>query len=315
MTARRASAPLALCAAVTGLSLVLRRLRQQLPLQRGHQDRARHRRPPRPRRRPWPPSCRPRSSPPARSSSAPTPPTRPTSSSPPTARPSRAWTSTCSTRCGQKFGLKTEWVPADVRLDHPGVQGGKYDIGVSSFTINAERKKQVNMVSYFNAGTQWVTAQGQPQEGQPRRRLRARTSPCRRAPCRQEEDLPPSGRRLQGRRQAGINVLVVHRPGPGHRGRRVRQGRRHAGRLARSSPTPSSSPSGKLEAARRHLRLGPLRLRRCRRTRPTSPRPSSRRSRPLKADGTYEKVLDQVGRPRPARSATSPSTRDGQLTP
>ena len=43
-----------------------------------------------------------------------------------------------------------------------GVQGKKYDIGVSSFTINDERKQQVTMVSYFNAGTQWATAKGNP---------------------------------------------------------------------------------------------------------------------------------------------------------
>jgi hypothetical protein len=36
-----------------------------------------------------------------------------------------------------------------------------------SFTINDERKKQVNMVSYFNAGTQWVTQKGNPKKVDP----------------------------------------------------------------------------------------------------------------------------------------------------
>jgi polar amino acid transport system substrate-binding protein len=45
----------------------------------------------------------------------------------------------------------------------PGVaDSGKFEASMSSFTINAERLKQVNMVSYFNAGTAWATAAGNP---------------------------------------------------------------------------------------------------------------------------------------------------------
>ena len=61
-----------------------------------------------------------------------------------------------------KFGVKTEWQPADFGSIITGVNSKKYDIGISSFTINDERKKQVNMVSYFSAGTQWATQQGNP---------------------------------------------------------------------------------------------------------------------------------------------------------
>src|SRR5512133_3110928 len=61
-----------------------------------------------------------------------------------------------------KFGIKTEWHPADFGSIINGVNGKKYDMGISSFTINPERMKQVNMVSYFRAGTQWATAQGNP---------------------------------------------------------------------------------------------------------------------------------------------------------
>jgi len=62
----------------------------------------------------------------------------------------------------EKFGVKTEWQPADFGSIITGVNSGKYDMGISSFTINDERKKQVNMVSYFNAGTQWATQPGNP---------------------------------------------------------------------------------------------------------------------------------------------------------
>ena len=59
-----------------------------------------------------------------------------------------------------KLGLKTQWQSAKFADVIPGVTSGKYDIGVSSFTINAERMTQVNMISYFNAGTQWAQQAG-----------------------------------------------------------------------------------------------------------------------------------------------------------
>jgi len=71
----------------------------------------------------------------------------------------------------QKFGVKTVWQPAKFPSIITGVNGGKYDVGVSSFTVNAERMKQVNMVSYFSAGTQWAAAPGNPKKVDPK-------SPC-----------------------------------------------------------------------------------------------------------------------------------------
>jgi polar amino acid transport system substrate-binding protein len=62
-----------------------------------------------------------------------------------------------------KLGLETEYIPAPFDNIIPGViQAGEYEIGVSSFTINEERKQQATMVSYFEAGTQWGTQKGNP---------------------------------------------------------------------------------------------------------------------------------------------------------
>jgi polar amino acid transport system substrate-binding protein len=66
-----------------------------------------------------------------------------------------------------KLGLTTQWTSAKFDAIIPGVQSGKYEVGVSSFTINDERKQQVNMVSYFSAGTQWGTKTGNPTGIQP----------------------------------------------------------------------------------------------------------------------------------------------------
>jgi polar amino acid transport system substrate-binding protein len=59
-----------------------------------------------------------------------------------------------------KLGLKTSWQSADFTSIIPGVNSGKYQVGVSSFTINPDREKQVTMISYFSAGTQWAAKAG-----------------------------------------------------------------------------------------------------------------------------------------------------------
>ena len=67
----------------------------------------------------------------------------------------------------QKFGVTVEWKPATFGTIILGVGSGKYDVGVSSFTINDDRKKQANMVSYFTAGTLWVVPKGNPKKVDP----------------------------------------------------------------------------------------------------------------------------------------------------
>ena len=59
-----------------------------------------------------------------------------------------------------KLGLTTEWQSATFNSIIPGVNSAKYSVGVSSFTINADREKQVTMISYFSAGTQWAAKTG-----------------------------------------------------------------------------------------------------------------------------------------------------------
>ncbi len=61
-----------------------------------------------------------------------------------------------------KFGIKAEYLPSKFDAIILGVDSGKYDIGVSSFSITKERMAKVNMVSYYKAGTQWVTKPGNP---------------------------------------------------------------------------------------------------------------------------------------------------------
>ena len=94
------------------------------------------------------------------------------------------------TAVAESFGVTVDWQPAKFDSIITGVQGCKYDVGVSSFTINEDRKQVVNMVSYFNAGTQWATAPGNPKNVDP-------TNPCglsvavQRGTVQETDDLPP----------------------------------------------------------------------------------------------------------------------------
>jgi polar amino acid transport system substrate-binding protein len=64
---------------------------------------------------------------------------------------------------GSVMGLKWKFVNAGFDTIIPGLQSGKYDIGLSSFTDNKEREKVVDFVTYFSAGTSfYVKAQGGP---------------------------------------------------------------------------------------------------------------------------------------------------------
>lgn len=93
------------------------------------------------------------------------------------------------TAVAKKLDLKAEFVNAKFDSIITGAQGGKYDVGVSSFTINADRMKQVNMVSYFNAGTQWASAPGNPNKVDPDKPCGAAVA-VQKGTVQEEEDLP-----------------------------------------------------------------------------------------------------------------------------
>lgn len=72
------------------------------------------------------------------------------------------WDVDLATAVAQVLGLKAEFENAPFDTLVAGVKSGKYELGVSSFTINPERVQQVDMPSYFNAGTSWAVPAGNP---------------------------------------------------------------------------------------------------------------------------------------------------------
>ena len=175
-----------------------------------------------------------------------------------------------------KLGLETEWQSSKFADIIPGLQSGKYEAGVSSFTINDERKQQVNMVSYFSAGTQWGAKKGNPVGVQPDDACGKKVA-VQTATVQETEDLAQRNKDCES--AGNPKIIVEELPGPGRGDRRGRlgQGRRHAGRLPgdrlrRQADTASSNCW--VTSTRRRPTVTSSR-----RTRPSSPRRSLTRSR------------------------------------
>lgn len=67
---------------------------------------------------------------------------------------------------GKVMGVKVNFVNASFDTIIPGLQSGKYDLGMSSFTDTKARQKVVDFVTYFSAGTSfYVKAHGGPAIG------------------------------------------------------------------------------------------------------------------------------------------------------
>ena len=58
------------------------------------------------------------------------------------------------------LGLTTDYRESDFAKIIPSIQGGTYNVGMSSFTDTKEREESVDFVTYFSAGIQWAQRPG-----------------------------------------------------------------------------------------------------------------------------------------------------------
>jgi len=61
-----------------------------------------------------------------------------------------------------KLGVKANFQNVTFDAIIPALAGGKYDLGMSSFTDNKDREKTVDFVTYFSAGESLIVAKGNP---------------------------------------------------------------------------------------------------------------------------------------------------------
>jgi polar amino acid transport system substrate-binding protein len=73
------------------------------------------------------------------------------------------WDVELGTAVAQKLGLTAEFQNSAFSGIIPGIAGAKYELGMSSFSINDERVQTVDMVSYYSAGTSLAVKSGNPE--------------------------------------------------------------------------------------------------------------------------------------------------------
>lgn len=72
------------------------------------------------------------------------------------------WDADMGDAIGAVLGLKVEHVPATFDTILPGLQSGKYDLGMSTFSVTDERRKAVDFVPYLQGGTGLAVVPGNP---------------------------------------------------------------------------------------------------------------------------------------------------------
>ena len=67
------------------------------------------------------------------------------------------WAVTLVEATAKKLGLDVQWEVIGFDSILPNVQGGKYNMGSSSFTDNLERQASVDFIDFYEAGTAWAS--------------------------------------------------------------------------------------------------------------------------------------------------------------
>ncbi|MDO4241471.1 MAG: ABC transporter substrate-binding protein [Microbacteriaceae bacterium] len=105
---------------------------------------------------------------------------------------------------GKKLGVKIEWQIASFDSIIPNVQGGRYDMGSSSFTDTVERQKSVDFVDYYKAGSLWASAKGKTVDPDKACGL---TVAVQATTVQDTEELPAKDKACQESGKPGIKVL------------------------------------------------------------------------------------------------------------
>lgn len=106
-----------------------------------------------------------------------------------------------------KLGVTVEYSNATFDSLITGVSSNRYDAAISSFTINEERKGAVNMVQYFNAGTQWATKAGNPDGVDPENACGLTVS-VQSGTTQADDDLPARQQACSDAGQPAVQVLA-----------------------------------------------------------------------------------------------------------
>lgn len=108
---------------------------------------------------------------------------------------------------GQAVGkpVKIENAPFDAIL--PGIQAGKYDLGISSFTDTKQREQTYDFVTYFTAGTSLMVKKGNP-AGLTVDNLCGKKVAVQKGTTQADEDLPARAKACTDTGKPAIELLI-----------------------------------------------------------------------------------------------------------
>ena len=112
-----------------------------------------------------------------------------------------------ATALGQALGKPVKIVNAPFDSILPGLQAGKYDLGMSSFTDNKEREKSFDFVDYFSAGTSLMVKKGNPEGLQPEN-LCGKKVAAEKGTTQSDEDLPARSKACTDAGKPAIQILI-----------------------------------------------------------------------------------------------------------
>ena len=135
------------------------------------------------------------------------------------------------------LGLTAEYREADFAKIIPSIQGGTFNVGMSSFTDTKEREQTVDFVTYFSAGILWAQRPGTPID--PNNACGKKVA-VQATTTEETDELPAKSKACTDAGKPPIEIAQVRRSGRRHQRRGARPGRRDVGGFAGDRCTRSS---------------------------------------------------------------------------
>ena len=154
------------------------------------------------------------------------------------------------------LGLTAEYREADFAKIIPSIQGGTFNVGMSSFTDTKEREKTVDFVDYFSAGILWAQRPG---AGIDPNNACGKKVAVQATTTEETWELPAKSKACTDAGKPAIENREVRRPGRGDQRRGAGPGGRDVGGLA-GDVLRHQAEQRQARASGRDLRLRALRL-------------------------------------------------------
>jgi polar amino acid transport system substrate-binding protein len=189
----------------------------------------------------------------------------------------------------KKLGVKANYNIAGFDTIIPKITGGKYDVGVSSFTDNTTREKQVNFVDYYSAGILWASPAGKTVDPDNACGLKVAVET---GTVEQTDDIPGKSKACVAAGKAAIQILQFD--GQDQATNAVVLGQADA--MSADSPITDyaiAQSKGKLQAAGKSFEVAPYGIAVAKGSKLDVAIQKTMQS--LVDDGTYKKILDKWG--------------------